>query len=152
MTNLERRALLRCLGMERPCTEYATAKLIRNAMNETGEYIDRQKLIDDFRTEGACFVYGDCVPGIISRIRAQPVIDPETLPIVQQLREDLERVMKERDAAVSALKFEHDCNFCANDCVNPEQDYCALCHSKECMCRTCKDGSNWAFQFPQKEE
>lgn len=89
---------------------------------------------------------------VLHDIQASPTIDPETFPIVRQLREQLEWVMKERDAAVSALKLEHDCNFCANDCVNPEQDYCALCHSKECMCRTCKDGSNWAFQFPQKEE
>ena len=33
-------------------------------------------------------------------VDAQPTIDPETLPIVRQLREELERVTAERDAAV----------------------------------------------------
>lgn len=65
------------------------------------EYIDRQKLIDDFRTEGAYFVYGDHVPGIVSRVGAQPTIDPETLPIVRQLREELARVTAERDALLN---------------------------------------------------
>ena len=109
-----------------------------------------------------------------------PTIDPETLPVVRQLREELARVKAERDAlrmnppveiqadafvlavelakvtaerdaAVGALKLTHDCNFCANDCVNPEQNYCALCHAKGCVCRTCRDGSNWAFQIPREE-
>lgn len=53
------------------------------------EYIDRQKLIDDFHTAGSCFVYGDCIPAIVSRIKMQPTIDPETIPIVRELREKL---------------------------------------------------------------
>lgn len=134
MTDLERRALLRCLGMERPCAEYSAAKLIRKAMNETGEYIDRQKLIDDFRTEGACFVYGDCVPGIISRIRAQPVIDPETLPIVRQLREELARVTAERDAAIKDIEAAM-----ASENTQNILDYlCSLCQNMDlnrgCTC------------------
>lgn len=32
-----------------------------------------------------------------------PTIDPETLPIVRQLREELERVTAERDAAIKEL-------------------------------------------------
>lgn len=36
-------------------------------------------------------------------IAEQPTIDPETLPIVRQLREELARVKAERDAAVSDL-------------------------------------------------
>ena len=36
---------------------------------------------------------------------------------------------------------------CHANCVNPEQDYCALCHAKGCVCRTCRDGSNWVFQI-----
>lgn len=37
---------------------------------------------------------------VLHDIQASPTIDPETLPIVRQLREQLERVMKERDAAL----------------------------------------------------
>ena len=64
------------------------------------EYIDRQKLIDDFHTAGSYFVYGDYIPAIVSRIIMQPTIDPETLPIVRQLREELAKVTAERDAAL----------------------------------------------------
>lgn len=43
------------------------------------DYIDRQRLIDDFHTAGSCFVYGDYIPAIVSRIKIQPAIDLETL-------------------------------------------------------------------------
>lgn len=38
-----------------------------------------------------------------SQIENAPTIDPETLPIVQQLREELAKVTAERDAAVEEL-------------------------------------------------
>ena len=46
-------------------------------------------------------------------------IDPETLPVVRQLREELARVTAERDAAVSdietAMAYPNDnCRFCKN--------------------------------------
>ena len=53
------------------------------------DYIDRQKLIDDFHTAGSCFVYGDYIPAIVSRIKTQPAIEPETMPVVRELREKL---------------------------------------------------------------
>lgn len=37
--------------------------------------------------------------------RTVPTIDPETLPIVRQLREELARVTAERDAAVADLRW-----------------------------------------------
>lgn len=37
------------------------------------------------------------------RIEYAPTIDPETIPIVRQLREELARVTAERDAAVEEL-------------------------------------------------
>lgn len=36
---------------------------------------------------------------LMSEVQAMPTIDPETLPIVRQLRADLARVTAERDAA-----------------------------------------------------
>lgn len=49
-------------------------------------------------------------------IESAPTMDPETLPIVKELREQLERVTAERDAAVAdcfgrcdTCIFEHDC-------------------------------------------
>ena len=42
-----------------------------------------------------------------------PTIDPETLPIVQELREQLDRVTAERDAAIANLKqAKSGCDFC----------------------------------------
>lgn len=40
------------------------------------------------------------IPGAIS---SAPTIDPESLPVVQQLRAELEKVKAERDAAVEML-------------------------------------------------
>lgn len=44
-------------------------------------------------------------------IEEMPTVDPETLPIVQELREQLKRVAQERDAAVEQLRG--DCEKCA---------------------------------------
>lgn len=40
---------------------------------------------------------------LMSEVQAMPTIDPEALPIVRQLREELEQVRRERDAAQSLL-------------------------------------------------
>lgn len=40
---------------------------------------------------------------LMSEVQAMPTIDPEALPIVRQLREELERVTAERDAAIKEL-------------------------------------------------
>lgn len=59
------------------------------------EYIDRQKLIDDFQTAGSCFVYGDYIPAIVSRIKMQPAIEPKAMPVVQELQAQVKE-QKER--------------------------------------------------------
>ena len=41
---------------------------------------------------------------VLHDIQASPAIDPETLPIARQLREELAKVTAERDAAVSDLE------------------------------------------------
>ena len=46
-------------------------------------------------------------------IESSPTIDPETLPIVQELREQLAKVTAERDAAIADLKqAKSECDFC----------------------------------------
>lgn len=46
-------------------------------------------------------------------IESSPTIDPETLPIVQELREQLAKVTAERDAAIANLKqAKSGCDFC----------------------------------------
>lgn len=65
-------------------------------------------------------------------------IDPETLPIVQELRKELERVTKERNAAIKDLKecaVENymECNYCKNEIKKYVSE----------ICRNCNDGSNF---------
>lgn len=67
-----------------------------------------------------------------------PTIDPENLPIVRQLREELERVTKERNAAIKDLKecaVENymECNYCKNEIKKYVSE----------ICRNCNDGSNF---------
>ena len=71
-------------------------------------------------------------------------IDPETMPIVRQLREELARVTAERDAAVKDLR-----GVAIESCAE-----CMYCRYKTArsFCWDCTDGSNWAYRGPQKEE
>lgn len=67
-----------------------------------------------------------------------PTIDPESLPVVQQLRAELEKVKAERDAAVKDLKecaieIEADCMYCSHE-INGT------------LCRNCMNGSNWEWR------
>lgn len=66
-----------------------------------------------------CSEYGVQNVMAVDDISTLPEIDPETLPIVQQLRAELERVTAERDAAISdietAMAYQTDnCRFCKN--------------------------------------
>lgn len=57
-------------------------------------------------------------------IESSPTVDPETLPIVQELRKELERATAERDAAISDLYAARSCKTCAlqfsDDCLLEE--------------------------------
>lgn len=74
-----------------------------------------------------------------------PTIDPETLPIVRQLRAELARVTAERDAAVQDLCVDTKCFICAH---LPDDGNMAHCeHYARC-------GLNywlWKWRGPQKE-
>lgn len=50
-------------------------------------------------------------------IESFPTIDPETLPIVQELREKLKRVTEERDAALKQLSDISDCDTKHTGCI-----------------------------------
>lgn len=60
---------------------------------------------------------------VLHDIAAMPTIDPETMPIVQQLRAELKQVKAERDAAMSFIpktcatcKYGNSpCDWCVND-------------------------------------
>lgn len=87
-------------------------------------------------------------------IAEQPTIDPETIPLVRQLREELAREKRlcddlqkviaitanERDAALDRVRHYAGCW----ECKTREEGNCAM--------PFCKDGcSGWEWRGPQKE-
>lgn len=74
--------------------------------------------------------------------REAPTIDPETLPIVRQLRAELDRVTAERDAAVSDLE-----NIMAYN-----SDTCQSCKNNQCYVRGGTKPCLPKWRGPQKEE
>ena len=77
--------------------------------------------------------------------REAPTIDPETLPIVRQLREELARVTAERDAAVK--DFEQAITIYRD--VEGWDILCRFCNGKSCR----NDGEcKPEWRGPQKEE
>lgn len=85
-----------------------------------------------------CECQKDSVRDSIQRVENAPTIDPETLPIVQELRKELEWVTKERNAAIKDLKecaVENymECNYCKNEIKKYVSE----------ICRNCNDGSNF---------
>ena len=106
-----------------------------------------------------------------------PTIDPETIPIVRQLREELARVTEERDAlrmnppveiqadafalAVELAKVsaERDAAvkdlYTIRDCSTCALQYTDKCILEECMDPCCSFGSGdvpYKWRGPQKEE
>lgn len=74
-------------------------------------------------------------------------IDPETLPIVRQLREELARVTAERDAAYSDFKLiEEECLCSVCDHQNEPDLFCADCKGSPDVAT---DTFKW--RGPQKE-
>lgn len=77
-------------------------------------------------------------------------IDPETLPIVRQLREELEKVTAERDAAIkdmeTAMRFDYAddiWSFLCSVCENKFPDGKCSCVGDDCVPK---------WRGPQKEE
>lgn len=116
--------------------------------------------------------------GVTARtIENAPTIDPETIPIVRQLREELARVTAERDAlrmnppveiqadafalAVELAKVsaERDAAvkdlYTIRDCSTCALQYTDKCILEECMDPCCSFGSGdvpYKWRGPQKEE
>ena len=82
-----------------------------------GKVTSEQRLIDANKL--------NCLLGIAEKdiyvkywLDRMPTIDPETLPIVRELREKLERVTEERDVALKQLSDISDCDTCKHtECI-----------------------------------
>lgn len=82
--------------------------------------------------------------GILVFVDCAPTIDPETLPIVQDLRKELEQVTAEREAAVSDLEFTKICSHCknCNSLILPIPK----------VCQECTHGSKWEWRGVQEAQ
>lgn len=98
------------------------------------------------------------------RVKCAPTIDPETLPIVKELRAEnkkltealedsfafdlmnkLDKVEKERDAAIEDLR----------DCAVEDYAECIYCSHRNkdaSLCQDCIYGSNWEWRGVVKKE
>lgn len=83
-------------------------------------------------------------------IAEQPTIDPETLPIVRQLREELARVTVERDAAVEQLRGK--CCACKHYTAYHNDGLCATCKYEKACIKPWDAVDRWEWRGPQKEE
>ena len=83
---------------------------------------------------------------LMSEVQAMPTIDPETLPIVHQFRDELARVMAERDAAVRDMHHNTKCFICAHLPADGNMSHCK-------RYAACGLGYiHWKWRGPQKEE
>ena len=66
--------------------------------------------------------------------------------VTKNLTEELERVKRERDAAIADLKHGDNCDICAHTaCVHDCDFECDTC-TFDCKCRTCRDECNWEWR------
>lgn len=78
------------------------------------------------------------IGALVDAVDNQPTIAPESLPVVQQLREELEEVKAERDAAVDRVKHYAGCW----ECELREKGECEVAFSNS----RCK---NWKWRGAQ---
>ena len=114
--------------------------------------MSKQRLIDanklnkkkkyQFETRGLPFPKSDWFIRVDDLLSA-PTIDPENLPLVLQLREELEKVTAERNAAVKELE-----NYMVQDVIRGNEP-CGMCaNARETPCECC----NPKWRGPQKDE
>lgn len=82
----------------------------------------------------------------IELLGMMPTINPENLPIVRQLREELAQVTAERNAAVRDMHQNAKCFVCANLPADRNMEHCM--HYSSCGLNY----MHWAWRGPQKEE
>lgn len=98
-----------------------------------------QKLIDANNYKEALKALPDIAGkrASIELLKMMPTINLEDLPIVRQLREELDRVTAEKNAAVKQLSELECCEFCKHTGCIPHGG-CGKCE--------------WEWRGPQKEE
>lgn len=103
---------------------------------------------EEHRADGGT-AFLDGMTEVLEKIDTAPTIDPESLPIVRQLREELARVTAERDAAVKdrAELADYELAVCEQFCLGDrEHDIAPCAWLIDGMCKL----REW--RGPQKEE
>jgi hypothetical protein len=68
----------------------------------------------------------------------------------------LKQAEAERDAAIADMRPKYNCDICkytregVEDCVTYDGD-CAVCKSKKCVCRNCRNENKWEWRGARKE-
>lgn len=86
---------------------------------------------------------------VLHDIQASPTIDPETMPVVRQLREELARVTAERDAAVEQLHGY--CFACKHYTPYHNDGLCATCKHERARFKPWDAVDRWQWRGPQKK-
>lgn len=109
-----------------------------------------ESIISDYTSNGA-FPNGYDINSAIDSLQNAPTIDPETLPIVQELREKLWRVTVERDAAVWQLNGK--CYACKhNDTPFHSSGQCEECRYRYYQFEMANAFDNWTWSGTHQEE
>ena len=122
---------------KKECADCKSMKKDTKAVKKMAE----QRLIDatDLIARGNASFGGVSDAVLLKKfVDAQPTIDPESRPIVRQLREELARVKAERDGLLKEIHG--TCKTCMRyeDCKKNHEYYCF--------------GTNYEWRGPQKEE
>ena len=94
-----------CFGILCNFTPVCEEEKAKEAVKKMAEQrlIDANKILYHQAWESGSMEPANEGVALMSEVQAMPTIDPEALPIVRQLREELERVTAERDAAIKEL-------------------------------------------------
>lgn len=77
--------------------------------------------------------------------------------LIESLSAQLEKVTRERDAAVNMLKEHAACDDCKRfgEVKCPEKDSffdCIFCSNEECICNNCENGDRWQWRGAEVKE
>lgn len=98
-----------------------------------------------------CSEYGIQNVMAVDDVSTLPEIDPETLPIVRELRAQLTKVTSERDAAIEQLHG--NCPACKNYTPNHCEGPCANCTYEYYAIHLGVNAEDkWEWRGPKKEE
>jgi len=97
----------------------------------TNDLISRQAAIEEFQTDGSCFVYGrDACKAIISRIKKLPSVDAVPVCLCKDCLR-FERNHWETVNGIPLIVGHNVCNGWGGGCQTDPEGYCFMAERKE---------------------